>query len=838
MANFIIIHNKLIFVISVVTVVGIIGYGLPKNFLNENFSSELSDSSAYKNANDFVNKKVSGVQRLFYTFDSGNKNGIHDPQYQQQIEDFSNWLRSQPEVTHVLSYTDTVKRLNKVMNGNEDAAYRLPNNSKLSNQYTSRYETSLPINQGLDNIVSGEQQKTLIEASVLNSSSSELLTLHNRAEEWLNKNTSKNIRVNGASIDLLYSKLATVGFPPAVYDTYIALIIVSALLVLVFRSLPLAILAVVSNIIPVTLAYGVWGIIKGNIGIGVAATSLLVVSIAVDNTVHFIYRYRSARMEDKSITDAINETLQTTGMAMLMINIVFAAGFIVLVFCQYQQIVNMGLLAALTIFLILAIDLLMLPAWLIFSAKGNAHKSLVPDGYTNFESPPTPREGVMGHLTYLADGDNGCLYDSTKKMQQRYGGIFKVFVLGSPWVVISDLDAIHKVLITERENYTKDGDALDEIKSLLGDQGILVTEGEQWARQRKLSMPAFRQEKLKLMMNNMNAIALSSVEQLKKDNNFEAHQFVNRIGLAIICKTGFDYDISSFEGSGDTDPILHAEEEGCKELMKRIQRTKYWKKLPIPSNFRIKKIIDESTDILMTISRQREDAHESSAVLLDMLKAAKDENGEKLEEGELLQLVHHFVAAGHETTGALLQWLLYYLCTHPDIQENVRKEVNQVMGDSKEVAFEHYKQMEYLNKVIKETLRLRPPIPIMLRSTKVDTELNGYYIKKGSSLSLVIGAVQNNPEIWGNNYNSFDPSHFDDDKMKLRPKHCFIPFGLGPRICVGHQFSMVEATVVIAQLVRHYHFELLPGQKIRPFLQLVWTMKDNLNVKATPLKVN
>jgi cytochrome P450 len=809
--------------------------------MNEMFTRYLDKSFEFRQANDFINQHITGIHRLFYTLDSGKPDGIHNPAFLKRLDAFSHWLRQQPHVAHVSSYVDTMKRLNKAMNGNKPNAYQLPKSTELASQYGLLYELSLPFGQGLTYQVSMNKQKTLVVVSIHESNSKFIMNLNRRAEAWLAHHNPQHLpNVRGTGLDLMFSKMAMNNIPSMVWGTLVSMLLISLLLIIAFKSVKLGLLSMVSNLLPATIAFGFWGWINGRIGIGVAGVVILTLGLVVDDTIHFINRYRANLAAGMNSIQAVQNTLSSTGIALITTSLVFAAGFGVLSLSHFQANADLGLITAVTIMAALLVDIVIIPAWLIFlyQRRHPPGENTPSPTSLNFKRPPSPPAGLFGHLSYLTKGDAGCFYDACRKLQQTYGDIIELKVFGKPWLLVSDRDMIARILLDDREHYPKKGDAVDEMKVILGEQGILVTEGEHWARQRKMSMPAFRQEKLKIMMQDMNEIALRAVDQLQDHLHFSSHEFCNRVGLAIVCKTAFDYEVEALVDPSIKDPVLEAEDVASIELMKRIQRSKYWKKLPLPSNFKLQKLMNNLMIRIQDIAHERDPNadKEASAIFIDMLRKERDNEGKGMSDEELIQMVLQFVAAGHGTSGALFQWVLFYLCCHPDVQEKTREEINRVMENKDQLDFEDYKRLPYLTQVIKETLRLRPPIPIMLRGTDKEVILDNYRIQKNTAIMLMIGVVQNNPAIWGHNCNFFDPEHVSEEAIKSRPKYSFIPFGLGPRMCIGHQFSMLETTVLFAHLLRHYQFELAPGQKIEPFLKLVWGMKKDMRVIATPIK--
>ncbi len=833
-SNFVITQRKKILTVAVTLMTVLIVFGLPRNELNEMFTEYMDETFSFRQANDFLNERVGGLHRLLYSIDSGSENGVHTQEYLAVLEDYTNWLRLQPEVAYVGSYTDIQKRINKAMHENQESYYRVPDDLALASQYALLYELSLPFGQGLTNVVSIDKRSTLLIAILFESDSNSMIRFNDRAEQWLKDNAPESMHSRGAGLDLMFSKMAQQNIPSMVYGTFFTMLLISVILIIALRSWSLGFVSVLTNIFPALLAFSFWGFVDGRIGIGVAAVATLTLGLVVDDTIHFLHRFNESRRAGKSVEDAVRETLSTTGMAMITITLVFAGGFGALSFSHYSANADLGLMTAVTILIALVMDLVVLPAWLItrYATKDASDLELA-EG----KSIPMPAKGLLGHLPLMTNGEHGCMYDAMLSLRDAHGDIFQLEILNKPWVVVSDKDMIQQILVKDRERFPKAGDAVDEMKSIGGELGILVTEGKQWLRQRQLVMPAFRPAQLKAMMADMNEISHRAVAELGKsaETEIEAKDFLNRVALAIICHVGFDYRIDSFQPDDKTDPLLEAQDIQSKELMKRIQRTKYWKKLPLPSNYRLDKMMQVQRRIFEDIIKEHREGRAESKVLIDQMITATDENGEHVSDDELVQLVHSFIAAGHETSGAFLQWTLYYLATHPELQEQLRDELNTVLGDEEDITYEHYQNLTLMDQVLKESLRLRPPIPIMLRSTSEDLTLQGYRVKKDTPILIMLGAMQKDPKYWGDNANFFDVAHFDKEAESNRERFVYAPFGLGPRICVGHRFTMIEAAVIIGQLVRNYRFTWPEGQKVEPILALVWTTKQSMRFKIEPI---
>lgn len=444
---------------------------------------------------------------------------------------------------------------------------------------------------------------------------------------------------------------------------------------------------------------------------------------------------------------------------------------------------------------------------------------------------PQPQRGLLGHLPYAMQGDNGCAYNALVKLQNRLGDIYQLSVLGDDWICVADLDSIYKILVTERDKFPKAGAAIEEMKSVFGDSGILVSEGADWLRQRRMCMPAFRHEQMKGMVAAMNAVAGRTLEHVAQCETIDALELLNRAAFATICQVGFDYAVDAIN-NGQHDPLLEAQEMAATELVKRVQRTRYWKKLPLPANIRFARLMAEQQRLLQEIIHKQEEHAPEARLLLNDFMRARDDHGEKLSEQELLHMCQQLMAAGHETTGAAMQWTLYFLSQNPAWLARVRAEADEVMGERTQLEFEDVKRLRCFEQVFNEAMRIRPPFPLLARSVAEDTVLNGYFYPKGAAVLLMIGAVHIDSRYWGAHPERFDPEHFAPENEVARTPNAFAPFGIGPRLCVGNRFTMMEAAMLVVPLLRTFDFTLVPGQNVQPFLRTSWSTRQGIQFRV------
>lgn len=829
LADFITRRHKVVLILGVLAV-PVIVVGLMRNEVNERFNEYLDESFEFRRANDFLNERVTGIHRLFYSLDAGEENGINDPAYLARLDAFSEWLKSQPEVAHVASYADIIKRLNKTMNGGDAAYFRVPESRELAAQYALLYEMSLPFGQDLTNIVSLDRRQTLLLVTAWETRSGALLALNSRAEAWLKEHTPPSMHVSGTGIDLMFSSMAMRNIPSVVYGTMASLLLISVMLVFAFRSWNLGVASSFSNMLPAICAFGVWGYIDGRVDLAASMVSILALGLVVDDTIHFLNKYNMLRREGLNDQEAVIKTLQLGGMAMIATTAVLSLGFLVLGLSPFSANATLGVMMAITLWIALAFDLVMMPAWIIWRHNTRSgQQTLAFDGRQIPEPPP----GLMGHLGYLTQGENQCAFDALSRIRQVHGDICQIRILGKPWICVTDADAIETILVRERDKFPKKGDAVDEMAALFGDQGILVTEGEQWLRQRKMCMPAFRMEQLVGMVHGMNKVGHSAVSHLRGKTEIDALSFMSRAAFANVCLAAFDYDVDALS-PGVHDPILETQEMASRQLVKRLQRTKYWKHLPIPANFKMAHMLATQEKRLRTIIAQQEQEAGEAKILLNEFLRARDDHGKGMTDTELLHMCMQFMAAGHETTGAALQWTLYYLASHPDVQDRVFAEAQEVLGNKQDIDYEDVKKLRFFEQVFNEAMRVRAPIPIMVRTVGEDTVVNGFHFPRDSVVMLMVADVQRDPRHWGENAAFFDPSNFSDSNPQTRPRAAFMPFGIGPRMCIGHRFTMLEAATLVVQLIRHYEFGYISGQNVRPFMRTTWSTKNGIRLTVTP----
>jgi predicted RND superfamily exporter protein len=339
---------------------------VPRNQLNDEFIKYFSENVPFRVDTDYAVEHLTGIYLLEYSLPAGGDGMIANPDYLRRIDAFANWLRQQPEVLHVNTLSDIMKRLNKNMHGDDPAWYKLPDNQELAAQYLLLYEFSLPFGLDLNNQINVKKSATRLTASLKSISSEQLLALDRKASEWLKANTPAYMYTHGASPSVMFANIGHRNIRAMLEGTTVALIIISLILMFSLRSVRIGLLSLIPNLVPIGMAFGLWGIFVGQVGLALSVVSGMTIGIVVDDTVHFLSKYLRARREQGlSTEEAVRYAFHTVGTALWVTTLVLMLGFGVLAFSDFELNAGMGLLTAITIGLALFADFFFLPPLLM-----------------------------------------------------------------------------------------------------------------------------------------------------------------------------------------------------------------------------------------------------------------------------------------------------------------------------------------------------------------------------------------------------------------------------------------------------------------------------------------
>lgn len=340
--------------------------GIPRIYFDDKFIEYISKDSKVRQATEFIGKNLVGLDLIEFSLDSGEEGGISDPGYLAKVEEFATWFRSQPKVTHVTSINGIMKRLNKTMHGDAKEWYRVPDNRELAAQYLLLYEMSLPFGLDLNSRLNLDKSASRFSVNVANVSSMEIVELQEKADEWIENNMPPHMQTKAAGWSVMFAHLTERNVKSMVIGTGAALILISAILMFALKSVKIGFVSLIPNLAPVAMAFGLWGLLFGEVGLGIAVVAAMTLGIVVDDTVHFLSKYmRAKRVLGMKGVEAVLYSFNTVGAAIMTTSIILVSGFLVLAFSSFKVNAEMGVLTAITIFLAMMADFLFLPPLLL-----------------------------------------------------------------------------------------------------------------------------------------------------------------------------------------------------------------------------------------------------------------------------------------------------------------------------------------------------------------------------------------------------------------------------------------------------------------------------------------
>jgi predicted RND superfamily exporter protein len=343
---------------------------IPRNDINDTFVEYFDETIEFRQHTDKIADNLTGLYFIDYSLDSKSEGGMSEPDFLQKVQAFADWYRQQPGVKQVSVIADTFKRLNKNMHGDDANWYKLPQERNLAAQYLLLYEMSLPYGLDLNNQVNLNKSATRVSVSLETISTSEILALEQRAINWMEKNAPELV-TQGASPSLMFSNIGMRNIKSMLTGTVVALIVISMILIFALRSFKLGMLSLIPNLAPAGMAFGVWALLVGEVGLSISVVAAMTLGIVVDDTVHFLSKYLRARREQGlNAEDAVRYAFSSVGIALWVTTLVLVAGFMVLAQSHFQLNSGMGLLTAVTISIALFIDFLFLPPLLIRTNAG------------------------------------------------------------------------------------------------------------------------------------------------------------------------------------------------------------------------------------------------------------------------------------------------------------------------------------------------------------------------------------------------------------------------------------------------------------------------------------
>ncbi|GAA0975602.1 cytochrome P450 [Acrocarpospora macrocephala] len=434
--------------------------------------------------------------------------------------------------------------------------------------------------------------------------------------------------------------------------------------------------------------------------------------------------------------------------------------------------------------------------------------------------PGPPRRAAPGLFVKLATDRLALM----RAAADQYGDAVKISMGPKTLYFFNHPDHAKHVLADNSGNYHK-GIGLVQAKRALGD-GLLTSEGDLWRKQRKLIQPAFQAKRIAAQAGVVAEEAAALVERLRAAAGTGPVNVVDELTaltLGVLGRTLLDADLGVFSGVGHA---FEAVQDQAMFEMVSLGAVPMW--VPLPKQLRFRQARKELQHVVdrLVAERRTRTGDWGDDVLSKLIQSTAEEPDPKVGRQRMTDELITLLLAGHETTASTLGWTFYLLDRDPEVAERLHAEAVEVLGDRPPV-YEDLHRLRYTSMVIEEAMRLYPPVWILTRQALADDEVGGYHVPAGSDVLVCPYTLHRHPEFW-NEPEKFDPERFDPGVQSGRPRYAYIPFGAGPRFCVGNNLGMMEAAFVTALVARDLRLTRVPGYEAVPEPMLSLRMKDGL----------
>lgn len=412
----------------------------------------------------------------------------------------------------------------------------------------------------------------------------------------------------------------------------------------------------------------------------------------------------------------------------------------------------------------------------------------------------------------------------------QLGEVVKYPIANITFYQINHPEGIKRVLQDNNHNYVK-GEMFDFVREVV--DGLFTLEGSAWLHQRRMMQPIFHRQHISGFGRLFTETTLEMLNRWRpgaeSGKEIELTAEMTYLTMEIATRALF--------GSAMVDEqkrISQAITTALNHISFRYNVPFYPAlTVPTPHNLRVREAIRTIDQIIYQIIQNRQNHPEEPVDLLSLLLEARgEEAGSAMTLTQLRGDVLTFFIAGHETTAVLLSWVFYLLLTHPHVEERLYAEIENVLGDKDPVA-EDYPNLPYTRMVLEETMRLYPPAWITNRTAITEDEICGYYIPANATVAISPYVLQHLPGFW-KQPEEFDPDRFSPENVAKRPHFLHLPFGGGPRQCIGSGFAMLEACLVLVTMLKRYRFHLVPAQHVTPNPGVTLRPRNGIRVQITP----
>lgn len=390
-----------------------------------------------------------------------------------------------------------------------------------------------------------------------------------------------------------------------------------------------------------------------------------------------------------------------------------------------------------------------------------------------------------------------------------YGDIVAVRFGPATLYLLNHPDLIHEILVSKASHFYKSSILKQALGPVVG-EGLFTSDGDFWKRQRKLAQPAFHTKRISNYANTMVDCGETLLNGWRDNTTLDVEKEMSDVTIQIVAQTMFGSEVTGIE-------TLIEEVRVLLKIMdarfSRLFQIPQW--LPTQENRTLESAMANLNRLVQGFIDARRKNGEDGGDLLSMLLMAQDEdNGERMNDKQLMDELMTIFGAGHETTATTLTWVWYVLATHPEVEAKLHAEIDTVL-QGRRPTMEDLPRLPYTGQVIKEAMRLYPPAFGTTRENVVPTEIGGVPFPKGTPFMVNIYGMHRDSRFF-DKPEVFDPERFSPENEKNIDKNTYIPFGNGPRICIGNAFAMMEARLLLATMAQQYRLSLPADMKVEP----------------------
>lgn len=342
---------------------------IPTIDFNDQWVEYFDERIEFRNDSDEA-QEFFGLYPIEYSVPADGPGGVSEPEFLANLERFAEFLRAQPNVTHVYSLSDIMKRLNRNMHGDDDAYYRIPGDRELSAQYLLLYELSLPYGLDLNDRINVDKSATRVTATLTRATTAETKQFFADTEQWMQDNWPTYMRTEPTSAAVMFTYISERNMQNMIAGTVLAIAAIAIIMMFALQSVRLGVLSLVPNGLPILTTFGAWALLVGEVGFSVATVASISLGIIVDDTVHLLSKYVRARNErGLTVEDSIRYAFHNVGTAIVVNTMILTAGFLVMTTSAFKMNVDLGLMTVLAIVFALILDFLFLPAMLLLGKR-------------------------------------------------------------------------------------------------------------------------------------------------------------------------------------------------------------------------------------------------------------------------------------------------------------------------------------------------------------------------------------------------------------------------------------------------------------------------------------